>query len=308
MTPPDAPSGEAPTPSAAELLAEVAKRVAEKKAAGDYDPAEMQRVEAAAVDFAAAPAEDGYQAELALHLDHLRELWDPQAFGVTTHRAGTAGRLIVAVKRLVHRLTAPLTAIWLARQVRFNDHLVKLLLNLLPRHHDLRHRMGHNEGRLDALEEQARAAAVSLADQGRQLHAGLDGLGDRAARNERGWASWAGAWRGWSGRPAPARGGWRSSWPAWRPWSTPRPRPAPCPPRPPGRSPPSARPAGPPPTWPSRTSTGAAGRRSKDARRSTSPSSGTRPPPPRPCWTWAAAGASSWSSAGITACPPGEWT
>lgn len=189
-----APEG---APEAAELVAEVERRVAEKKAQGLYDPAEVRRVEEAAVSFVEA-REDGAEAEIVLRAANLQKLWDAKESGVATHRGGAAGRLIVAVKRLLHKLSRFPLGVWLARQVQFNDELVKLANVLVPQHADLRHRMTHNEARLDSLEEGERGLAVRaqeldrrvaeldrrLGELGHKTDARLSGL-ERAAGSER---------------------------------------------------------------------------------------------------------------------------
>ena len=159
---PDGSNGRV-APEVQDLLDEVQRRVEEKKAQGLYDPDELRRVEEAALVFA-QPVEDGYEAAVNLHLDALRELWDAKVCAVETHRTGPAGRALLAVKRLVHRLSSFFLGVWLARQVKFNDALVKLLLELLPRHFELRQRMNHSERRLDQLEDLGRDLTASLAD------------------------------------------------------------------------------------------------------------------------------------------------
>ncbi len=145
------------------LLAEVEAAVEEKKARGIYDPDELRRVEQEALSYQAQPAggdasaaDEQAAAELRGYQQRLEELWDAKQWGVTTHRGGLAGRLITLLKKLIYRLSKFPASIWLARQVSFNDELVKLLRTLLPRHNDLRRRMAHNEKRLDSLEESAR--------------------------------------------------------------------------------------------------------------------------------------------------------
>jgi O-antigen chain-terminating methyltransferase len=160
-------------PDVAQLLSEVERAVEEKKAAGLYDPQELRRVEEAAVEMVQA-REDGAEAELALRHAQLQQLWDAKVCGVTTHRTGLPARLILGAKRLVHRLSRFFLGVWLARQVVFNDELVKLLNVLVPQHSDLRHRMTHNEGRLDRLEEmraETQSLAQALEDLRRELEA-----------------------------------------------------------------------------------------------------------------------------------------
>ncbi len=147
-----------PKPDVAALLAEVEAAVQEKKARGLYNPAEVRRVEEAALDLSRA-ADDGALAELALRQANLQQLWDPKVCGVVTHRGGLAGRLVVGMKRLLHRITRPYLNIVLARQTAFNDELVKLLNVMVPQHSDLRPRMLQSERRLDAAEDLGRFLA-----------------------------------------------------------------------------------------------------------------------------------------------------
>jgi O-antigen chain-terminating methyltransferase len=147
-----------PKPDVAALLAEVEAAVQDKKAQGLYNPAEVRRVEEAALDLSRA-ADDGALAELALRQANLQQLWDPKACGVVTHRGGLAGRLLVNAKRLLHRVTRPYLNIALARQTAFNDELVKLLNVMVPQHSDLRPRMLQSERRLDAAEDLGRFLA-----------------------------------------------------------------------------------------------------------------------------------------------------
>ncbi len=134
----------------AQLLAQVEASVQEKKASGFYDPAEVRRVDQAAVSLAAA-AQDGALAEAALRHANLQRLWDAKVCGVTTHRGGLAGRLLVSAKRLLHKITKPYLGIALAQQVAFNDELVKLLNVLVPQYAELRGRQRQSESDLESL-------------------------------------------------------------------------------------------------------------------------------------------------------------
>ncbi len=183
----------AQAPSVEDLLAEVDRAVEEKKAQGLYDPEEVRRIDQMSVNFVQA-VEDGAEAELALRSANLQKLWDAKQSGITTHRGGMAGRIIVALKKLLHRLSSFPLGVWLARQVQFNDELVKLTNVLVPQHTDLRHRMNHNEKRLDEVEYANRALHAELArlgdllrglkDADRHAEARISGL-ERAAGSER---------------------------------------------------------------------------------------------------------------------------
>lgn len=150
------------------LLQEVEKAVEEKKAAGLYDPAEIRRVEEAAVNFSQA-VEDSAAAELGILRANLNQLWDVQQWGVTTHREGAAARLVLAFKKLIFKLTKFPLSVWLARQVAFNDQLVKALNHLLPQHVDLLRRQAHGDRRLDAQEDLSRALSERLRRQDEAL-------------------------------------------------------------------------------------------------------------------------------------------
>jgi O-antigen chain-terminating methyltransferase len=141
-----------PAPDVSALLEEVQAAVAAKKAQGLYDPAEIRRVEEAALSLDLA-SDDGGLAELSLRHANLQDLWDAKVCGVTTHRGGPLGRLVVTMKRLLHKVTGPYLSIALARQVSFNDEMVKLMNVLVPGHADLRARMRAAERRLDQDED-----------------------------------------------------------------------------------------------------------------------------------------------------------
>jgi hypothetical protein len=154
--------GEAAPPDVAALLAEVEAAVAAKKAQGMYPAAEVRRVEEAAVRLQPA-LDDEAQAEIGARHAALVELWDAKECDVTTHRGGLAGRLLVASKRLMHRLTRPYVNVVLARQTAFNAELVRLLSSLIPQHADLRLRLDEAERRIEALEDAAARAGTSPA-------------------------------------------------------------------------------------------------------------------------------------------------
>jgi len=142
-------------PSLAGLLAEVEAAVAARIAQGLYSPDEMRRVEEAAVTLQAG-AHDGALAEMSLRHAYLMENWDAKACGISTHRGGLAGRMLVGIKLLLHRVTRPYLNIALARQTAFNDQLVKLLNVLVPQHSLLCLRVEQTESRLNALEDTSR--------------------------------------------------------------------------------------------------------------------------------------------------------
>lgn len=156
------PMTQTPVVDVAALLAEIEQKVAEKKAAGVYDPAEVRRVEEEALSFSKAE-QDASAAELAYRAAKLQELWDTSQCGVTTHRAGLKGRLVSGTKRLLHRITKPYVNLVMARQVLFNSEVIKLLSALSANYSDLRYALGSElaetkrsaEARLSALEREA---------------------------------------------------------------------------------------------------------------------------------------------------------
>ena len=173
MNQPEKANGQAPDIKA--LLEEVDRRVAGKKAEGFYSESELRKVEEAALTYS-APVEDGYEAELNLRLDSMRELWNPKEWGVSTHREGALGNLILKAKKLTHKASGFFLSIWFARQLAFNDQMVKLLINLLPRHFDLRNRMNHNERRLDNIEDLGRNLTGAVTDHAKSTRDRLEAI------------------------------------------------------------------------------------------------------------------------------------
>ncbi len=158
----------APKVDVAALLAEVERNVQEKKASGFYDPAEIRKVEAAAVSFDQALQDMG-AAQLETQRAELNQLWNTLEWGVTTHRGGLKGRLVLGLKKLIHKISRFPLSVWQARQVRFNDELVKALNAMIPQHlNSLRH-LAQSDQRLDALEDIARAQGQRLRDLDRHL-------------------------------------------------------------------------------------------------------------------------------------------
>ncbi len=153
-------------PDLERVMAEVEESVARKKAEGLYDPAEVRRVEEMAVALA---AEDGSVAEMSLRHANLQELWDAKAFGAATHRPGLAGRLVLAAKRLLYKLAKPYSNLVLARQVSFNDELIKLLNVMVPGQGDHRFRLYQAERRVEALEDLLRDLGAELRQYGARL-------------------------------------------------------------------------------------------------------------------------------------------
>jgi O-antigen chain-terminating methyltransferase len=153
------PGGDKPDVRA--ILQEVEEAVRQKKAQGLYDPAEIRRVEEAALSFSQA-VEDSAAAELGILRMGLNQLWDTKQWGVSTHREGSAARLVLLLKKLIYKLTKFPMSVWLARQVAFNDQLVKAMNHLIPQHVDLLRRQAHSDRRLDAQEDLSRALGERL--------------------------------------------------------------------------------------------------------------------------------------------------
>ncbi|MBI5522776.1 MAG: methyltransferase domain-containing protein [Desulfarculus sp.] len=165
-------------PDVRALLREVEEAVRQKKAMGLYDPAEIRRVEEAALSFSQA-VEDSAAAELGILRAGLNQLWDTKQWGVSTHREGAAARLVLLLKKLIYKLTKFPLSVWLARQVAFNDQLIKALNHLIPQHVDLLRRQAHSDRRLDAQEDLSRALSERLRRQEealREMTARLEAL------------------------------------------------------------------------------------------------------------------------------------
>ena len=135
-------------PDVAALLAEIEAAVAAKKSQGLYNAVEVRRVEEAAVTLQLDPEGESME-RLA---GYLRENWDAKICGITTHRAGLSGRLVVGLKRLAHRLTRPYLSIALAQQTAFNNQLGALLSLLVSQLTAQRLRLEQSEQHFDDVE------------------------------------------------------------------------------------------------------------------------------------------------------------
>lgn len=178
MSEQDKDKGPGQPPDIKALLEEIERRVAEKKAQGVYDAAEVRRVEEEAINFSQA-AQDSSAAELAYRAAQLQELWDVTVCGVTTHRSGFKGRLVAGAKRLLHRVTKPYVNLVLARQVSFNSEAIKLLSVLAANYSDLRY-MFNSE--LSEVKRSSEARLSSLEREAGQGHAQLEALLAELAR------------------------------------------------------------------------------------------------------------------------------
>lgn len=135
-------------PDVASLLAEVDAAVNARKSQGFYNPAEIRRVEEAAVTLQLDPD----AAAMAGLAAYLRETWDAKVCDISTHRVGLAGRFVVGLKRLMHRLTRPYLNVALARQTAFNNHSARLQNLLLAQVTTLRLRLDQSEDRFSDVE------------------------------------------------------------------------------------------------------------------------------------------------------------
>jgi 2-polyprenyl-3-methyl-5-hydroxy-6-metoxy-1,4-benzoquinol methylase len=135
-------------PDVGKLLAEVDAAVAAKKSQGLYNPVEVRRVEEAAVTLQVDPDAESMERLAA----YLRENWDAKACGISTHRAGLSGRLVVGLKRLLHRLTRPYLNVALAQQTAFNNQLVTLQSILVSKLTSMRVLLEQSEDRFDDTE------------------------------------------------------------------------------------------------------------------------------------------------------------
>ncbi len=117
-------AGSAPVPDVDAIMQRVRAGIAGKLRRGEYgraDLAALRRVEhepRERTDFGPAPSDD---------LARVHSSWDPLGpYPFSSHRGGI-GALIVAAKRVLHRLARPVAAVTLARQAEFNGAVVRLL-------------------------------------------------------------------------------------------------------------------------------------------------------------------------------------
>ncbi|HLE44430.1 MAG TPA: hypothetical protein VJB36_10475, partial [Methylomirabilota bacterium] len=121
---PVSPRAEA-TVDVARLMEEIKERVRQRWASGFYSEEEVRRI--AQMELEVAEVVPGLRDESERHLADLNDAWDTLREPViTSHRPGL-GPVIVALKRLVLRLTRPYANLILARQVEFNTRVLHLL-------------------------------------------------------------------------------------------------------------------------------------------------------------------------------------
>jgi O-antigen chain-terminating methyltransferase len=117
--------GVEPAVDVAALMEEIRARVRERKASGFYSEEEVRRI--TQMELELVPTAPFLGDELEQHLGRLNDGWDVAAEPtITSHRPGV-GAVIVAVKKLLRRLTRPYITLVLARQVEFNATLLQLL-------------------------------------------------------------------------------------------------------------------------------------------------------------------------------------
>ncbi len=144
--------GEESAVDVARLMEEIKERVRLRKASGFYSEEEIRRI--TQMELEVREVLPGYRDELDLHLTTLNEIWDPkEPEPIISHRR-IVGPAIVALKRIIQRLGGPLIGLALARQARFNSHLMQLLNSFAPQIRDhLREGMTHLAHRLEQVEE-----------------------------------------------------------------------------------------------------------------------------------------------------------
>ena len=142
------------TVDAARLMEEIKERVRERRASGFYSEEEVRRIVQMELELTeSAPT---FSDELEQHLVRLNDGWDTTADPViTSHRAGV-GRLIIAAKRLLHKLTRPYIRLILARQIEFNGTLLQLLNSFVLPIRD------HVRGTLSALTQRLEDLSLSF--------------------------------------------------------------------------------------------------------------------------------------------------
>jgi O-antigen chain-terminating methyltransferase len=143
-------------------MAEIKERVRERRASGFYSEEEVRRI--VQMELELTEGAPSFSDEIEQHLVLLNDGWDTAADPViTSHRAGV-GRLIVAAKRLLWKLTRPYVTLILARQVEFNGTLLQLLNSfILPMRDQVR-------GGLGALSQRIEDQSLSLHERLAQEH------------------------------------------------------------------------------------------------------------------------------------------
>lgn len=166
---------ERPSVDVGQIMAEIQERVRQKKVSGEYNEEEVQRI--AQMELQVRDVLPGYKDELTHHLDILNDIWDPkEPVPLTSHRP-VIGRLIVAAKTLLRKITSPYINMMLARQTQFNSHLVQLLNSFAPQMRDQLMGVAQRvQGAYDELNQRLQTAQAELLKRQRELHAKWEGV------------------------------------------------------------------------------------------------------------------------------------
>ena len=113
------------TVDVARLMEEIKERVRQRRASGFYSEEEVRRI--TQMELEVTEVSPGLQEEIESHLATLNDSWDSLRPPVISSHRGTVGKLIVAAKRLLYRLTRPYVTLVLQRQTEFNTALLHLL-------------------------------------------------------------------------------------------------------------------------------------------------------------------------------------
>jgi SAM-dependent methyltransferase len=107
------------------LMEEIKERVRQRRAAGFYSEEEVRRI--TQMELEVTEVSPGLQEEIEGHLATLNDSWDSlRSPAISSHRGGV-GKLIVAAKQLLYRLTKPYLALAFQRQLEFNVATLHLL-------------------------------------------------------------------------------------------------------------------------------------------------------------------------------------
>ena len=153
----------------ARIMEELRARVAERRASGFYSEEEIERI--ARMELEIQEALPGYRDDLDHHLVILNDTWNTKAEAAITSHRRVVGPLIVAVKKLFRRLTAPYINMVLVQQVEFNSALVRLLNSFAPQVRDHLQGLAHD---LSELEERQASSYLELRGQIREMTLALE--------------------------------------------------------------------------------------------------------------------------------------
>jgi O-antigen chain-terminating methyltransferase len=178
-------TGPEPAVDVARLMAEIKERVRERRASGFYSDEEVRRI--TQMELEVTEVIPGFQEEIEHHLATLNDAWDTSAEPViTSHRKGL-GAAIVAVKKLLRRLTRPYITLVLARQVEFNSALLHLLnAFVLPVRDQLREGLAGLQRKTEELSLQLHERITVAHQEGQRHHRELADRVDRLGADLRG--------------------------------------------------------------------------------------------------------------------------